>query len=78
MKQIETLIELLFGKKYYAITMYRRGTSFSEMCSYIFESLEDAKEHAQAIDSTATYSVVEIVSFRSRTEYQGMYKKAFK
>lgn len=39
---LQLIAEHLFGYKYYANIVNVKGTAFSEICSYIFETKEEA------------------------------------
>lgn len=70
---LSSIIDFLFGAKYYANIIVTRGTTRHEMSSFIFRSRANAERHKAQIASTASYQWVETVSFRSRNDYPDAY-----
>ena len=65
----QSIVAHIFGHKYYANILNRRGTEITEVSSFIFRSREEAEEHREALEGNRSYRVVETVSFRSRRIY---------
>ncbi len=66
---IQSVIDFIFGHKYYINIVNTRGTTKCEASSFIFRSREEAKAHRNILAQTRTYIHVETVSFRSYREY---------
>ena len=66
---ITEILDLLFGRKYYANIINVKGTGKYEMTSYIFSNKEDAKRHEERVKTTLSFIFVETISFRSKREY---------
>ena len=71
MKQslISKIIAFVLGDKYYANIVNSRGTNRCELCNFIFNSREQAKQHRLSIETTASFLHIETISFRSRKKY---------
>ena len=73
MNQTKTVLtaiaEFLLGKKYYANIINTRGTTCTEISSFIFCTRQEAEKHRQDLSTTMSYQWVETISFRSRNEY---------
>lgn len=65
----ERILEHLFGHKYYVNIINTRGTFKYEASSFIHRTRQAAEDHRKRIESTASFTFVETVSFRSRHEY---------
>lgn len=63
---LNEILAFLFGRKYYANIVYRKGVSIIEICSYVFPSKELANKHREQIETTLTFKYLETISFRSR------------
>lgn len=63
------ILDRLFGKKYYANIINRRGTTSLEMSSFIFGSRQEAEKHRISLEMNLSFQWVETISFRSREEY---------
>lgn len=66
---LKEVIAFIIGRKYYANIIATKGTEKTEICSYIFQSKEEAQRHQEEIETTRSFSFVETISFRSRNEY---------
>lgn len=66
---LSIIIDFIFGQKYYANIINTRGVDKYELCCYIFHSRAAADLHRQDLDSTASYTYIETISFRSRKHY---------
>lgn len=67
---LEKIADFIFGHRYYANIINTRGTDKCEVCSYIFRTREQAKQHRKTIDSTLSFLYIETVSFRSYKDYK--------
>lgn len=63
------IANLLFGYKYYANIVCTRGTTRTEICSYIFRSKEEARKHQEGLELNRTFKYIETISFRSRKAF---------
>lgn len=63
------LINLLFGKKYYANIINTRGINRPELSCFIFHNREAAEKHRLMLSSNQSFTWVETISFRSRNKY---------
>ncbi|MGN0875349.1 MAG: hypothetical protein ACI4OZ_09205 [Akkermansia sp.] len=66
---IQSIINHIFGRKYYANIVNTRGTFRCELTSQIFRTRRQAEQHRRTIASTYTYSHIETVTFRSHQNY---------
>ncbi len=66
---LSSIIDYIFGHKYYANIINTRGVRRCELCSFIFHTKEEAERHKIDIDATLSFIFVETISFRSRKEY---------
>lgn len=66
---LTSIIDFVFGQKYYANIVNTKGSEKNEVCSFIFKMKEDAERHRKEIESTLSFRLVETVSFRSRNDY---------
>ncbi len=66
---IQKVVAFIFGYKYYANIVNRKGTADLELCCYIFTSKADAMKHQQDLNFNRSFDYMETVSFRSRTVY---------
>ncbi len=67
---LKSIIDFLFGHKYYVNIINLRGTNNLEMTSFIHYSREDAERHRDDINATSSFLWIETVSFRSRKDYR--------
>ena len=67
---LQSIINHILGRKYYANIVNTRGTFRCELTSRIFLTREQAELHRRTISSTYTYAHVETISFRSRQNYE--------
>ena len=65
---IDAIIAFVFGRKYYANIINTRGTTKCELCSFIFDTPEQAERHRHDIESTRSFRYVTTVTFRSRAQ----------
>lgn len=63
------IIDFIFGRKYYAVIINRRGTGVLEISSYIHRNKEAVERYKERLANNMAYLYVETVSFRSRKEY---------
>lgn len=63
------ITDRLFGKKYYANVINRRGTTSLEMSSFIFATKQEAEKHRISLEMNLSFQWVETISFRSREGY---------
>lgn len=66
---IKEIINFLFGKRYYANIILTRGTTDTQICSYIFKTKEEANQHKQNLQNTASFQHIETITFRSHKQY---------
>lgn len=66
---LTSIIDFVFGQKYYANIVNTKGSENNEVCSFIFKTKEDAERHRKEIESTLSFRFVETISFRSRNDY---------
>ena len=66
---LKEITAFIFGRKYYANIVLTKGTSKTEICSFIFPSREDAYRHRDKLNNTMSYKYIETISFRSRKDY---------
>lgn len=66
---LQEIAAFLFGRKYYANIVLTRGTTRTELCSFIFRSKAAALKHRDTLLTLPSFQYVETVSFRSRHEY---------
>lgn len=69
MTLIETILEFVFGRKYYMNIFHRIGTNAVSASSLFFGTKEEAINHREKNETNITYRFVETVSFRSRNLY---------
>lgn len=67
-KIISHISTRLFGHKYYLVVMNRVGTFDVVVSSFFFKSKKDAKAFCDTCPSS--FRVLEIVSIRSKDEYE--------
>lgn len=65
---IKTFVEKILGHRYYAVAIVTNGTSRVQLASAIHRSRAEAEAHAAEIDAGRTFSVIAVVTFRSRRE----------
>lgn len=70
----QTIVDFILGEKYYANIVNTRGTAICELCSFIFQSKEEAMQHVEELRTTRSFEFIETISFRSRIIY-GMCKR---
>ena len=70
----QIIVDFILGEKYYANIVNTRGTSICELCSFIFQSKEEAMQHVEELRTTRSFDFIETISFRSRIIY-GMCKR---
>nr|DAL65604.1 MAG TPA_asm: hypothetical protein [Caudoviricetes sp.] len=63
---IKEIVAFVFGRKYYANIINTKGTTKQEICSFIFTSKQEAKQHRKELDDTLSFRFIETISFRSR------------
>lgn len=68
----KAIVEAVIGRKYYANIINSKGTAKYEICSFIFDSKEQALKHKEQLETTLSFSFVETISFRSRNIYSGV------
>lgn len=67
---LQLIMQFLFGRKYYANIIYRRGCASDRgIASFIFITKADAIAHRNSLADNLSYGHVETVSFRSRNDY---------
>lgn len=64
---LQAIIEHLFGKKYYANIVNRRGTPQCELSSFIFSDPIEAANHRIRLQGNRSYAFVETVTFRAHS-----------
>lgn len=69
MKLLTEILAFLLGRKYYANIVLTRGTTRTELCSFIFSSRADAHTHRDSLASNLSFQYIETISFRSRHQY---------
>ena len=63
------IIDHIFGAKYYANIVFRRGTDMRELSSFIFKTKYQAERHRFGLETNRSFGYVETVSFRSKKKY---------
>ena len=66
--KLKNLANRLFGRRFYAVVVSRRGTSDVELTSAVHPTLAEAMLHAASIRQGLSFDVVGIVSFRSHLD----------
>lgn len=66
---LQRIIAHIFGHKYYANIVLRKGTTERVISNYIFHSREEAEQHRKTFETNLSFIFVETVSFRSHHEY---------
>lgn len=69
MTLIETILEFLWGRKYYVNVFHRTGSNAVSVSSLFFSTKEEAISHRERNETNMTYRFVETISFRSRNLY---------
>lgn len=59
----------LFGHKYYANIINRRGTDMVDISSFIFRTRKEADAHRDSLATNRSFMHIETISFRSRRKY---------
>lgn len=65
----KTIIEAIFGRRYWANIINTRGTGKCEISCFIFRSRDEARRHQYGLETNRSYMWVETVTFRSRKDY---------
>lgn len=66
---MKKIINRLFGHKYYANIINRRGTDMIDVSSFIFRTRKEADAHRDSLTNNRSFMYIETVSFRSRRKY---------
>lgn len=66
MKVIESILDFLLGKKYYAAVLWRTSTDIFEISSNIFRTKAEVERYKLVMAGNRTYRIQAIVSFRTR------------
>ncbi len=66
---LEEIIAFLFGRKYYANVINRKGTDELSLSCFIFKSKEEAMAHKKSLEDNRSFMYIETVSFRSHKDY---------
>lgn len=66
MKVIESILDFLLGKKYYAAVLWRTSTDIFEISSNIFRTKAEVERYKLVMADNRTYRIQAIVSFRTR------------
>lgn len=69
MKLIRSIIDHIFGHKYYINIVNIYGTFQCESTSFIHATREAAEKHRRTIDTLPSFRYIETISFRSRFPY---------
>jgi hypothetical protein len=77
MKVFSSILDFLFGKKYYAVILWRASTDIFEISSRIFRNKGQVEAYKETMYGNRTYRIHAVVSFRTREplEWQGEIKK---
>lgn len=77
MKLLNSILDFLFGKKYYAVVLWRTSTDIFEISSHIFRNKGQVEAYKETMYGNRTYRIHAVVSFRTREplEWQGEIKK---
>lgn len=77
MKLLNSILDYLFGKKYYAVILWRTSTDIFEISSRIFRNKQQVEAYKETMYGNRTYRIHAVVSFRTREplEWQGEIKK---
>ena len=65
----EAIMAHLFGHKYYAVIVNRKGTLGCFICDAIYADKEAAKAKEQELVFNNSFQYIETISFRSRINY---------
>lgn len=68
--KINNLFRRLVGRKYYLCIINQTGTALCFVNSTPFCTRRDLKRYIDGLDGNASYSLVEVVTFRSRLPYR--------
>lgn len=66
MDLLSLIIEHLFGHRYYANIVYHIGSRRCDISSYIFTTIEEAREHRDRLKDNRSFRFVQTISFRSK------------
>lgn len=66
MELISLIIEHLFGRRYYANIVYHIGSRRCDISSYIFTTIEEAREHRDRLKYNRSFRFIQTISFRSK------------
>ena len=66
MELISLIIDHLFGRRYYANIVYHIGSRRCDISSYIFTTIEEAREHRDRLKDNRSFRFVQTISFRSK------------
>lgn len=66
MKLINDIIDFYFGKKYYAVILWRTSTDIFEISSRIFRTKEQLESYKTAMYGNRTFQIHAVVSFRTK------------
>lgn len=68
MNIIQAIFQMILGTKYYANIINTRGTADIELSCYIFDTRQQADEHARSLQNNRSFMFLETISFRSRRQ----------
>lgn len=66
MELLSLIIEHLFGRRYYANIVYHIGSRRCDISSYIFTTIEEAREHRDRLKDNRSFRFIQTISFRSK------------
>lgn len=69
MSVLQLIINFVFGRKYYACILNVSGTQKYDISCFIFTSTKEVEDYKEQMKTNLRYSVVKVISFRSRMNY---------
>lgn len=69
MTVLQKIIQLFFGRKYYAVVVNRIGTFDEEIASFVFKNMDEVEKYKRELQLNSTYRYVETISFWSKRDY---------
>lgn len=67
---ITSIINRVFGHKYYAVIVGLQGAGIYQIASAIHRTKKGAQEHRQRIEATRTFIYIETITFRSHNDFE--------
>lgn len=66
MDLLSLIIDHLLGRRYYANIVYHVGSRRCDISSYIFTTIEEAREHRDRLKDNRSFRFIQTISFRSK------------